>query len=78
MEATGKRVSGVKESIQGKWYPNMWGTYPRAEMENLHIIEEPKIPLVERPLRYPKQKPQAYDFYDQITRAKKSSTYRGP
>ena len=46
MSAAGKGVIGVKESIQGKWFPNMWNRYPVAEMEKMHNIVEPTIPLV--------------------------------
>lgn len=46
---------GVKESIQGKWYPNMWGNVGKAEMERLHVIEEPEIKMKKK--RIPDQRP---------------------
>lgn len=56
----------------------MWGTYPRAEMENAHIIQEPKIPLIEKPLSQPKKKIRGYEYQDQLTRSLKKNLYRGP
>jgi hypothetical protein len=47
-------------------------------MENLHIVEEPIVPMVEKPLRYPKVKGNGEDVYDEITRRKKKDRYRGP
>jgi hypothetical protein len=80
IEASGKRVIGVKESIQGKWYPNMWGTYPRAEMEDLHYIPEPVLPTVKKPLRDPnKGRDRPVHYYDILNqKEKRDGEYEGP
>ena len=37
-EASGPRVYHPVKSIQGKWMPNMFNTYPRAQFEKVHHI----------------------------------------
>lgn len=37
--ASGVRVYHPVKSVQGKWMPNMWNTWPRAEMETVHRVE---------------------------------------
>lgn len=39
-KASGKRVYGVINSIQGKWQPNIFNKYPIAEFEKKHKIPE--------------------------------------
>lgn len=47
-------------------------------MENLHIVEEPVIPLVEKPISPRRKKPEAHHYYDQVSRNLKKTMYRGP
>lgn len=37
-EASGPRVYHPVKSVQGRWMPNMFNTFPRAELETVHHI----------------------------------------
>ena len=45
-KASGKRTFGVTESIQGKWTPNMFNSYPNATYEKVYHIPRPKMETV--------------------------------
>lgn len=38
LEVSGPRVYHPVKSIQGKWMPNMFNTYPKAELETVYHI----------------------------------------
>lgn len=48
MAASGPRIYHPIRSVQGKWMPNMFNTYPRAEMETMHHIPRPQMEFVEK------------------------------
>jgi len=59
MAASGTRIYHPIHSVQGKWMPNMFNTYPRAELETVHHIPRPVMELVEKKIidrRFLKQK----------------------
>ena len=49
--ASGPRVYHPIKSVQGKWMPNMFNTYPRAEMERVPHIERHVLEYKEKEIK---------------------------
>lgn len=46
--ASGPRVYHPVSSVQGKWMPNMFNTYPKAELEKVHHIPRVHFGYIEK------------------------------
>ena len=50
-KAAGPRVHHPVKSVQGKWMPNMFNTFPRAELEKVPHIERHVLEYKEKEIR---------------------------